>query len=490
MDYLDPKKKRNHRIRLYIGYALLTIAIAMATVILLYVGRGFYVDTNTGDLIQNGQLVINSDPDGSSILLNGRLQRAKTAGNLVVPSGNYTVQIRRNGYRDWSADVILDGGRIQTLDYARLIPMTMTPVDVQTFATPPTTVTESVDRHYLSLQFAEKPLSIFVVDLTHPDITPLEIALPKTVLSDPEKVGALSVTEWSSDAKHMLVQNLVAGVKQDFLLVNRETPDQVTNLTTLLAAGTVTFTMRDRQYNQYYVYDAAAKTVSTANLENKVIISKLTDVIAYKTYGNDSVLYVTSRNADKGKVQVRLSSGDKTYLMREVTESPTYLLDISKLNDAVVLAIGAPAENKVTILRNPLSYLRANPEQTIPLATTVLQVMAPSEVSFSTDTTAVFARGKQNFAAHNFEEDKTTIYTLPDTISAHPLQWADGKHLTTISGGNVFILDYDGANLQQLVPGIDAFGTYFDSSYDSMYSFTLGTNGKLFNVTRTSLKVK
>jgi len=488
MDYLDPVKKRKHAIRLYIGYALFAVTIAIATVILVYLGTGYFVDRKTGELIQNGQLFVNSDPDGATIYLNGHQERPKTAGRLVVPSGNYNVTLKRDGFRDWTATILLEGGRVQKLDYARLLPSVLAPAPVQTFATSPYAITESADRRYVSLQFTDKPLSIYMIDLTKPDSPPKEVIIPDDLLTNTK--GQLVISEWSDDNKHFLVKNVVDGTPIEYLMVNRETPAKTVNVSKQLGLSAVELSLRDLAYDQYYVYDAALKTLGTVALDSKPLVPKLTGVVAYKTYDSDNILYVTADGASvKTKMQVRLSTGDKTYLMREVTQSPTYLLDMSKVGSSQVIAIGVPSENKITILRNPISYLHANPKQTLPLPITVLQVTAPTEVSFSTDGSVVMARGAQNFAAHNFEEDHTVRYELNKPITAYPLQWIDGKHLVAVSAGYSYMFDYDGANVQQLLPSIEGLGVLFDNSYQSVYGFTAGADGKPFNVNRASLLV-
>ena len=490
MDYLDPVKKRSHAIRLYIGYGLFTIVIAIVTVILVLIGNGWYVDRNTGDLIQNGQLIINSDPDGATIYLNGHQERPKTAGRLVVPSGAYAVTLKRDGYRDWQTNVTLDGGVIERLDYARLIPQNLSPAVIQTFASTPYALSQSNDRRYLTLQFTDKPLTFFIMDLTQPDATPKEITLTAAQFSDQKQIGTLSIGEWADDNKHFVAKNVVDNVVKDYFVVNRAAPEETVNITKelRLAAGTE-LSLRDLAYDQYYVYDPALKTLDTINLDGKAAVNKPKNVLAYRTFGSDMVLYVTTDGASStSKVQARLASGDKTYLMRELAVSSTYLLALAKQGSSPVVAVGAPSENKVTVLRNPVGYLQNHTDQTVPMATTVLQVTAPSDVSFSTDGTAVMARGGQNVATHNFDEDRSAKFVLTVPVSAEKLYWVDGKHLKIASGGFAYIVDYNGDNLQKLNPTLDSLSSYYDNNYQALFTFTSGANGRPFLVSRSALK--
>src|SRR3989337_4262950 len=104
MDYLDPKKKRSHRRRLYLGYVLTAIAIGLSTLILVYLGSGYYIDGENG-LIQNGLIYLDASPEAANISLNGKLQRSRTDARLVVPGGKYDIELTRDGYRPWRRNI-------------------------------------------------------------------------------------------------------------------------------------------------------------------------------------------------------------------------------------------------------------------------------------------------------------------------------------------------------------------------------------------------
>src|SRR3989344_6640991 len=98
MDLLDPNKKRAHTIRLFVGYFLVGTAIALASLILLFQSFGYDVDRKTGKVIQNGLIFISSHPEASDVYLNGDL-KDRTDVRLAVPAGQYSVELKRSGYR-------------------------------------------------------------------------------------------------------------------------------------------------------------------------------------------------------------------------------------------------------------------------------------------------------------------------------------------------------------------------------------------------------
>jgi len=88
MDYLDPKKKHAHKIRIFVGYGLFAVLIALATLLLVYVADGYYIDRSTGEVIQNGLVYVSSRPGGAEVYLNGEKQRGVTDERLVIPSNH------------------------------------------------------------------------------------------------------------------------------------------------------------------------------------------------------------------------------------------------------------------------------------------------------------------------------------------------------------------------------------------------------------------
>lgn len=487
MDYLDPKKKLAHRRRLYVGYGLMSIVIAISTVILVYLGSGYYVD-KTGDLIQNGQILVSSEPEGASIYLNDNLQKTKTTGKLVVPSGAHNISVRKEGYREWNKKVALDGGSIQRLDYILLVPENIVSSITQTFAETPTQITQSLDRRYVSFIFAERPNAVLLYDLVKPEQPAIEISLPQNLLKNPAVAANFSLIEWSDDNKHMLIANKdLSGAVLDYLLVSRDQNEQTINLSQRYGLTTQQLQLINKKRDSFFVYDAATKTLQTTNLGTTTLTSRLTDVFDYRAYDSNTILYVTA-SPEPDKVLVRMTDGAETYLIRELPVGSGYVFSIARLGSTYVLGVGSTKDNKVAIYRNPIGYLKANPNLALPLATTIFQIDSPQYIQFSTDNSVVMVRGENKLATHYFEEDKTTRFNSPIALKpGSVVTWADGKHILLTSEGKVTIVDFDGTNAQQLGETNDSFGAFFDTNFRSVYTF--GNTLRPFNITRLSMVV-
>src|SRR5688500_16801596 len=100
MDFFDPEKQKKHAIRLAIGYAVIGVVLLLATTVLLYRAYGFGLDKE-GRVIQSGLVFASSRPDKASVYLNGKLYKDQTNTRVELPSGQYLIELKRDGYYDW-----------------------------------------------------------------------------------------------------------------------------------------------------------------------------------------------------------------------------------------------------------------------------------------------------------------------------------------------------------------------------------------------------
>jgi hypothetical protein len=151
MDFLDPRKRRSHNIRLFVGYFLISIVIGLATIILVYAAYGYGINTKTGQIIQNGLLFVDSKPGGADIYLNNQKRSTQTAARLVLPSGFYNLRIQKDGYQSWQRSFILDEHTVSRYVYPFLFPTKPITFNLKNYTSVPQIITQSPDRHWLLL---------------------------------------------------------------------------------------------------------------------------------------------------------------------------------------------------------------------------------------------------------------------------------------------------------------------------------------------------
>ena len=488
MDYLDSKKEFRHHITLMVGYVLVALAIVMATVILLHQAYGFGLAKN-GDVIQNGLTFFSSQPSPANIYINGKKQPVSTNTRLGLPAGIYDVKLTRDGYRDWRRSINLEGGSVKHYDYPFLIPKKLVTRKVQTFPTAPGMMTQSPDRRWLLIHPSGEMTNIILYDLKNPDKPATELILPSGVLTPASVNESWQLSEWSSDNQHVLLQHNYDG-KSEFVVVDRLNPEESLNINNTLSVVPSKLTLRDKKHDKYYIHDQASGSLLTASLANPVPVEAIQKVIAYKSYGNDTILYITAHQAPQARALVKMLNlrNKKTITVRSLPAAETYVLDLTRYSDEMYVAAGATTDSRVYVFKDPVRQKVIQPEQA-PAPEQVLHVVNPNYLSFSTSAQFIMAQTGNRFGVYDSENEVGFNYsTLPaiDLPQTHA-SWMDGNRLVYASGGQLLMLDYDNQNTQTLMPISPGFLPAFTPDYDQVYALAPGDLAGQVELTVTDL---
>lgn len=488
MDFLDPEKKRSHQRRLFLGYFLIGVGIILGSVILVFLTYGFDVDRRTGQVIQNGLIFTNSSPESATIYLNGK-DNGSTEKRLTVPAGSYSMELKRDGYRTWKRSFNLEGSSIERLVYPKLFPTKITTVSQQSFTAIPSFSTQSLDRKWIVVAQPGSLTKFDVFNANDPKVVTTAIALPADVITVSTEAQALTLVEWSSDNRHVLLKHTF-GAAQEFIVMDREAPENSLNLNKHLAINPTTFSLRDKKFDQLYVYDAPTKVLSSVNTKTKVNTVVLNDVMAYKSHGESTLLYTTTDTKDQQKSVVKLLDDKKTYTLRRGLLNESYLLNLARFDNKWYVVVGATSEGKVYIYRDPMTQ-QASDSKEVPSLFTALIMTQPSQVTFSANTRFIMTQSGRKFAVYDAETNRRYYYESPLSLTAESkATWMDGHRLQVIQDGKVVVFDYDGINQQSLVPLLAGTLPYFDRDYTRLYTLApVGGDPAKATLTRSDLKL-
>jgi hypothetical protein len=487
MDFLDPKKRHQHIVMLYVGYGLISVAIIATAVVLLYQSYGFGINRK-GDVIQNGLVFLSSQPSAADITINGKLAGAKTNTRLVTPAATYKVGLNRPGYDSWNRVIILEPSSVARFDYPLLVPSQLTTTALQTYFGPPTMASPSPDRRWLAIGQPGDMNSFNMFDLNNPTKEAALLRLPDGLLTKAATTESWLPLEWSDDNSHLLLKHIYDD-KFEYILLNRTNIAESVNLSRSLGSSPDELTLRDKKYDKYYMYNATTKLLSTATLQHATPQTVLEHVLRYKTYGNDIILYVTDANAIPSRVNVRILDGDKSYGIRTLQADTNYLLDITQYDGTFFAAIGATNDNRVSIYKDPEAQVTSGQRLAVP--TNVLKLNAPNYISFSSNAQFIMAENAQQFSLYDVFNKKSYNYTSASPLDApqsHAI-WMDGDRLTYTSGGTMHMFDYDYTNRHVLMPAISTYTPYFAPDYRTIYTMYPNKYGAGFQLEKTSLLI-
>ncbi|MCA9327031.1 PEGA domain-containing protein [Candidatus Saccharibacteria bacterium] len=481
MEFLDPQKERLTRIALFVGYGLIALAIGIASIILLYTTDGYCVD-GTGTVDRCGLVFVSSQPTGADVSINGKLKKSQTNTKFNLQSGTYQFRVSRDGYRDWQRTITVEGGDVQRFDYPFLFPQALTTTTTTDFTTNIGLATQSPDRRWLVLADENSAGELRLYDLKNPE-KPVVTSptLTTGLLTTSESTNSWKFIEWSNDNRHVLLQHsYVTGgaAAQEYILVDRQRIDLSRNLTKdLTLAATAQLSLFNKKYDQYYLYDTQARTLQTTALNgNAPTTTQLTDVTTFKTFGDDTILYVTatppSGTQTEGTVSVVLQQGSRTIVLRELpSDAPKYLLDMAQYAGKWYVVLAASNQKGAYIYVDPFDQKLAKTTD-LPRPSRFLKVAEPQYVAFSANTQFVLVQNGQKFGVYDIENDDTYGYTVSAPLDApqEHATWMDGNRLVYTSGGKMYVFDYDNINQQTLQANLSGFNSFFSPDYTYVFN--------------------
>ena len=487
MDYLNRSKVLRHHVILLVGYVLVAVAIVISTLVLLYQAYGFGL-TKNGTVIQSGLAFFSSQPNPANIYINGTLNSAKTNTRLSLPANVYQIKLSRAGYRDWQRTINLVGGSVEHFDYPLLFPRSLVTKKLQSFSAAPGLTTQSPDQRWLLIQQPGSLTDFALFDLKNPTKAPTTLSLPATLLTKATTGENWQLGEWADDNQHILLQHNY-DAKTEFILLDRNDATQSVNLDTTLSVSPTKLTLNNKKFDQYYLLDATTGSLRTASLNTPTPAPRLEHVLAYKSYGNDTVLYVTPDSAVSGKVLVKLAAGSKTTLLRSLAAGDNYLVDLTQYAGTMYIVMGASSTNKVYIYRDPVGQLAAQPQHAI-VPIQVLRVDQPNYLSFSNNAQFIVTENGTHFGVYDIQNKLGYNYTAPvplDAPQAHA-SWMDGDRLVYTSTGNLSVADYDNANRQSLMPADSHYLPVFAPDIKFVYALVPSSAvAGQFELTQTAL---
>ncbi len=472
MDFLDPKAKRHHKIRLFIGYGLMAAVILTTSAILVFSAYGFDVDRKTGEVIQNGLVFIDSAPDGATVRFNGQEQKDRTNNRFALPSGDYNVTIEKDGYRQWQRSFTLNGGEVERFNYPLLLPSTLERREIQAFAVAPTVVTQSPDRRWVLVGQTGSLTNYLEYDLNSldgPSKDPRlrQFGVPADLFTAAEGGHLIEPVEWSTDNRHILVKHSFAN-SYEFVVISRDQPATSININRLLGQNPTKITLRDKKFDQWYIYEQQGGVLQAASA-NKTITPVAAEVTAYKTHDDNTLLYATPANGGANQ-RVTLKQGNDSYTIREIATGPL-MLEIARYDNRWYVVVGSETEQKTYIYEDPVATLQKRDGSLVtPIA--ILKATSPlTAVSFSQNTRFIAAQSAQHFEIYDAEYDQTFRYDVGAAFDpASPVTWMDGHRLSGRSGGKVIIFDFDSSNQQELVTAQVASPLLFNQDYEVVYN--------------------
>lgn len=500
MDFLDPQKERRNRVALVAGYGLIGLAIAIASIMLLYQTDGYCVDSR-GSVDRCGLVFVASQPSGAEVTIDSKVQQARTNTKFNLRTGTYRFKVSQSGYQIWERQVAVEGGDVQRFDYPLLIPTDLRSSEIDSLGTSPYLMTQSPDKRWIVSAEANNQSTVFrLYDIRQtPEPAKTTLDIPTDVLSSAsaDTSQQWEAVEWSSNNRHVLLLHTyrapdaaTQGLSHEYVLLDRQNPTLSRNVTRELAVPSQEkLSLFDKKPTLFYAYNTEAKTLRTLALSGSPpVTTELQRIEAFKTDADDSILYVTDTpptgTVKSGTVSVVLQRGEQVRVIRQLPVSEAgYLLDMAKYDGEWYVLIGAKNGKGLYLYRNPIDQPLQKPTA-FPTPLRFLRLSTPEYIAFSSTAQFVLVQQSDQVLVYDIKNTQTYRYTagfMLDAPKKH-LQWLDGHRLTGVSGGKGFLVEYDNINARSLVATDPGQGSFFTPDFRRLITLqTQPTGGaKLF----------
>jgi hypothetical protein len=455
----------------FFTYGVMTLATVMLTVLAILYAMGNRFDANTFSFEQGGLVQFRSSPDGARIIIDGKVQNFTTPGRANLTAGVHAVALQKDGYRSWEKTISLGAGQLLWLNYARLIPNSVTTVPLKSFSGLTDMLTSPDKRWILLQEIANQPNLTLADTSDERKLTYSALSLPDAQFTKPGgSFGRIDMVEWDLGSRYVLVHHYGNAV-DEWLRLDRSQPAQTINISRLFG-----FAIADAHFagsNPNIIYAKTGDVLRRLDLgSNSASASLVSGLQQFIVYGDDTIAYVAEREitpgtpASKQKI-AGIYKQNKESVIKTYPASAAVMIAYGQYDNHAYFAVRKNTE-KIEILRDPTA---ASAKDTAVFAT--LDIGKPiNQIVFSNNGRILLAGANDVLTSYDIELAHTYSQPLAflDQASKRPLRWLDDFYLWSDVGNRLRIVEFDGQNERELTSVAPGFEICLSQSGETLYS--------------------
>ena len=470
IDFEDSRVKSTLRT---LQYVVLTVLVVVGTIILVFAGQGYDLDPDTGRVIKNGLILVNSVPENATVSINDKPESDLTPSSFPVPDGFYQIRIDHDGYRSWSKQVQVTGSEVEWLYYPLLIPNELSPQNLTVFLKPEFIGVSPSGQDLLVRQKSNKP-TLTIVSFSLSGVSNEQtLTLPSGLLElgSSSQIGSFGFEGWASDNRHVLLTHTV-GKQTEYIWLDVEQLAQSRNLSQEFDLGLkdVRFINGDEQQ----LYAVVNNDLRHIDLGNDTISTPIVRNLGrYVLYKDKFVVYI---NGVDGGSQLGLIEDDNPPSILQDLSQPAnnYRLEFAEFDNAYYLGLLDIKAGQMSLTTNPnLSELgTAN----TPL---VFNLKGAKFISFSRNGQFITMQSGQKFLTYDLDRKRRSSFEVDFELGKQSeAMWLDGYRLGLVDSKNLLhMFEFDGGNTTGLVNVNPAFPPMLNTGQNVLYSLSPTAEG-------------
>ncbi|MBR5027026.1 PEGA domain-containing protein [Candidatus Saccharibacteria bacterium] len=419
---MDPQtEKKRQAWKVILTDSFMTLVAVVLVVVLGLTVSGYWINENF-EVARSGMLQISSEPTGATVIVDDAALPQRTNVSRVIPVGEHSVKIEKDGYDTWFKTVEIKDGLLYRLRYPRLFPnepvIEKTPIEYDEA----TTMSVSPKRDYILV--ANKTNKWTLVNLEEEKINPKEIDLAAVFPSGIN--GKISNIEWNNDQNRILL-SVQLNDKLDWFLFDLNNTSRSINLSDNFGIGfTEVDFLNGSADNLLTLRD---KMLQKINVNNKSISAILAEGVEKYHYYGDEVVF-TANGSEGAYIGLLKANKDEVKTLRNV-EDATAEAFISKFYDNEYLTL--IEKNKISVFKR----------EDLNSAEYVFELsFTPTKVKIGRMGEYVVAISGNQIATLDMEAEKVREWQIETTV----FDWLDDSMIYQSSNGEIVVYDFDGLN--------------------------------------------
>lgn len=437
-------------------YSAMTVAVIIIVTILMFVVLGYQFNERDGRIEQGGLLQFASVPTGATVTLDNNRLSPHTNSKSNVAVGSHSVSFDRDGYRTWKKTISVSAGQIGWLSYARLIPSKIEPTGIRSFANLSGALASPKQNYMILHELADQP-SFVLANIQGDTVSYDTLTLPAAGYTAPGagKTQSFILDSWSENEAAILVKHVYDDTKEEWLLLDRNSPDRSINISTTFAIQPSKIIFAGK--GDRLLFAQTDDIVRRINLDEQTLSRPLASKVTYFTsYDDKTIAYAIAANSEQ-----RRSVG---YAAIDVSE-PVILATYPDDGQPLYVTMSTYFSKRfVVVLHGQTLDVTAG---TLPTKTDkgsmkrIITLTVPTgATNLSLEHNSRFAvmQLADGYATYDIELNKfdSTKWAVQPTVS-RPLQWLDEYMLWSDTGGQLRLYEFDGANQQNIMPVTEGF---------------------------------
>jgi len=479
--------KKNKRIRLIAVYTVMSISVILLATLMMMFLLGYRLDRDNGRIEQGGLLQFSSTPNGAAIEIDSNVLSSSSPTKATVLPGNHMIAMWKDKYETWSKTVSINSGTLYWLDYARLVPKNRPSETVKSYSVISHTL-YSPDRKQILVQQNANDSSYDLVDIRSENTSIRSLTLPdaiKSNLASAKMSGyVLKPVVWDNGSRFVLLR-AEAGQSIEWIVLDTRNPEASQDITKTLSINLQQVAFSGTSGKIFYglssgdlrKLDLDAGTISRAYV---------TQVDSFEMLNSSTLSYEAKKQeADQlYKVAGIYRDGDQSpHVIKQVAgDVSPFKIAIAQYASKDYLAL---LEGKsLTLYRGSFPPFDSQTNDSLEEYASLSVGDSMNRVKFSPAGDYLAALSPTRVVSYNLEHKQMYDFNVASSVG-DSLKWLDDDYLYAVRDSKLFMQEFDGTNISNLM---DASGTYGASlSSNQRYIYTTFVSGNSYNLNRIKM---